>query len=314
MDAARLKHLEGFDSLPPALLAEAARQVRLLRVPPGRWLVRPGRRLPGRLYLLTGRVRVAGQGVSRRISAPSDAARSPVYPGPAEVVAVLPSELAAVPGSVVDALADGAAVPLPALPRVSEGESWQQRFLASPLMQRLSPVAWQQVLRAMAAHQFEPRDVVLRAGEPAGCCYVLSGGRADILSAAGDHLATLRPGDLFGEDALLSGGHRTATVRLCTAGAAVSLPAACFEAWLVDVVTPPLVDPGARRLLSLDGRGPGRRIAIGSLRAAAGVLPRRAAYAVSGGTWRQRRLAAFLLAERGLDARPLALGAVPAAG
>ena len=94
----------------------------------------------------------------------------------------------------------------------------------------------------------------------------------------------------------------------------MSLPAACFEAWLVDVVTPPLVDPGARRLLSLDGRGPGRRIAIGSLRAAAGVLPRRAAYAVSGGTWRQRRLAAFLLAERGLDARPLALGAVPAAG
>ncbi len=309
MDPARLKHLEGLDALPPAALAEVGRQVRLLRLPAGRWLVRPGRRLPGRLYLLSGRVRVTGPGPSRQVSAPSEAARFPVYPGPAEVVTLLPSEVAAVPRAVFDGLADAAAAPLAALPRLCEDESWQQRFLASPLMQQLSPIAWQRVLRAMARHEFAPRDVVVRAGEPAACCYVLTSGEAEILASAGGRITSLRPGALFGEDALLSGGHRNATVRMCTAGSAVSLPAACFEAWLVGVVTPPLSEPGARRLLSLDGRSGGRPLALARLRDGAAALPAGDAYAVAGGSWRQRRLAAFLLAERGLDARPLGVGA-----
>ena len=230
------------------------------------------------------------------------------------MVTLAPSELAAVPRGVVDGLADTAAVPLPALPRLCEDESWQQRFLASPLMQQLSPAAWQRVLRAMARHEFAPRDVVVRAGEPAACCYVLTSGEADVLTSGGRWITSLDPGSLFGEDALLSGGHRNATVRMRTAGSAVSLPAACFEAWLVSAVTPPLPEPGARRLLSLDGHGRGRALALDRLRDGAAALPRGEPYAVVGGSWRQRRLAAFLLAERGLDVRPLGLAVTSSGG
>jgi CRP-like cAMP-binding protein len=314
MDPERLKHLDGFETLPSSLLAEAARQARLLRLPAGRWLVRAGRRLPGRLYLLSGRLRLKGRGGSWQVSAASEAARRPVYPGPVEVFTLQSSELAAVPHAVLDGLTETAPGPLPGLPRLREDDSWQHRFLGSPLMQKLPPAAWQRVLRAMARHRFEPRDVVVRAGEPAACCYVLSGGHAEILAPGGERVASLRPGALFGEDALLSGGYRNATVRFCSAGSAVSLPAACFEAWLVSAVTPPLSDLAGRRLLSLDGRAPGRKIALARLRDGAAGLPGGHAYAVTGGAWRQRRLAAFLLAEQGLDVCPQGIGAAALSG
>jgi len=307
MQPARLRRFEDFADLAPPALTAVARAARCLRLPAGRWLVRPGRSLPDRYYLLAGRVSLLDGGRRLAVAAPSPRSRRAVYPGVAGVETVTAVELVSIPPGLLDAVA-GVGEPL-GVPAVDGAETtWQRRFLTSPLMSRLPPGAWQQVLRAMTRHDFGAGEVVVRAGEPATCCYVLSAGSASIVDGRGEVLAALQPGELFGEDALLCGSGRNATVRMSADGSAVSLPAGCFEAWLVEAVTPVIESAAGRQLVQLDGapRAGAWPLSLAGLRGAARTLPPAAGFAVGGGTLRQRRLAAFLLAEQGLDARPLA--------
>ena len=74
---------------------------------------------------------------------------------------------------------------------------------------------------------YEFGDLLVRQGEPADAFYVLVSGRARVVKAdQNGHeivLATLKPGDSFGESALAEGGTRTATVRCSTAVEALRL-------------------------------------------------------------------------------------------
>ena len=57
-----------------------------------------------------------------------------------------------------------------------------------------------------------PGEVVIRQGDPGGSCYMLRSGVAEVL--VDDRVvATMQPGALFGEGAVLTSGNRTATVR-----------------------------------------------------------------------------------------------------
>ena len=75
-------------------------------------------------------------------------------------------------------------------------------------------------------------DIIVRQGEPADAFYVLLSGRARVVKAdpAGTEivLATLKPGDSFGEAALAEGGTRNATVRCSTGVEALRLDRADF--------------------------------------------------------------------------------------
>ncbi len=86
------------------------------------------------------------------------------------------------------------------------------RFLPE---QRLSDV-----LALFSERHFEFGDVIVRQGDEADAYYVLVSGRARVVKETdgGGELAldTLRPGDEFGEQALVSGGARNATVRCST--------------------------------------------------------------------------------------------------
>jgi ATP-binding cassette subfamily B protein len=68
---------------------------------------------------------------------------------------------------------------------------------------------------------YEFGDVIVRQGDEADAFYILISGRARAIKAQADGqeiaLATLRPGDSFGEAALADGGRRNATIRCSTA-------------------------------------------------------------------------------------------------
>ena len=68
---------------------------------------------------------------------------------------------------------------------------------------------------------YEFGDLIVRQGDPADSFYILSRGRARALKVKSDGeeipLGVLKPGDSFGEAALLDGGIRNATVRCSTA-------------------------------------------------------------------------------------------------
>jgi CRP-like cAMP-binding protein len=80
---------------------------------------------------------------------------------------------------------------------------------------------------------------LVEEGQPGEMLFVLLAGRASVVRA-GEAIATLGPGDLFGEISLLDRVPATATVELTTKAFVLGLPRAVFAQ--VIVTHPPLLD------------------------------------------------------------------------
>jgi len=84
------------------------------------------------------------------------------------------------------------------------------------------------------AERYEFGEPIVRQGEEADAFFVVTSGRARVVkeNERGEEivLASLRPGDEFGEGALLSGGVRTATVRCSTSVEVLRLDREDFQA------------------------------------------------------------------------------------
>lgn len=197
--------------------------------------------------------------------------------------------------------------PVPAL--CPDDAGWEIRFLSSPLLQRLDPRAWQRLLRAMQVVDVERGERLIEAGAPGDACYVLRSGRA-VVHVGRRTLAVLEPGSLVGEDALITGGLRGASVTALDVGKVGRLACELFERWLLAAVIESLADPAGRCLLDLDAASARRRaclhLPLTRLRDPDLPLAARTAYCVVGGAWRERCLAAFVLGQRGFDVMPLA--------
>lgn len=87
---------------------------------------------------------------------------------------------------------------------------------------RFLPENRAETLRSLLREEhFEFGDLIVKEGDEADACYILATGRARVVreTREGEELvlASLRPGDEFGEQALITGGKRNATVRCSTA-------------------------------------------------------------------------------------------------
>src|SRR5438046_8713368 len=101
------------------------------------------------------------------------------------------------------------------------------RFLPDEHFEKIRPLLQEE------RHDFG--DLIVKQGEPANAFYILISGRARVVKSGSSNgeeivLATLRPGDSFGEAALTEGGTRTATVRCSTAGEVLRMERAQFLA------------------------------------------------------------------------------------
>jgi CRP/FNR family cyclic AMP-dependent transcriptional regulator len=87
--------------------------------------------------------------------------------------------------------------------------------------------------RQLRAMTLAPGDVLFRHGDPGDSVYVLAAGEVEIRVPGTDgdhHLATIGPGTLIGEFALLADAHRTRTVVAQTEAELWELTRADFEA------------------------------------------------------------------------------------
>ena len=102
-----------------------------------------------------------------------------------------------------------------------------------PLFSFLPAALRQGVVRRFVPVSFPFGAVIVREGDPADALYVLLGGRARVVKRAhgGEEIAldVLRPGDAFGEMALLERTTRTATVRASTEVELLRLDRAAFD-------------------------------------------------------------------------------------
>jgi CRP-like cAMP-binding protein len=159
---------------------------------------------------------------------------------------------------------------------------------------------------------FEERPVpegedVIAFGAPADGFYVLKSGSA-VVHRRGATLAHLQPGDVFGEDALVLGAVRNASVTMTTDGRVLSLPTSALPAILADGIVRAVATPGTGRVVdvaSYEARGAmpdGSALPLGGLRDALDRLDPAEPCYLTGGRAEERVLAAFILTSRGFDA------------
>jgi CRP/FNR family transcriptional regulator, cyclic AMP receptor protein len=95
-----------------------------------------------------------------------------------------------------------------------------------------APEEHQERLLARFGRRFVAGDVLFRDGDPAEEAYLLQEGRVRLIKRVGAmerSLRVLRPGDLFGESALMRGAPRNSTAVALTDGIALALDQATFQ-------------------------------------------------------------------------------------
>ena len=128
-----------------------------------------------------------------------------------------------------------------------------KRLAQCRLFEELSRRELEKVAQRMAEDHFPEGQTILGEGEQGmGFFFVVLDGHADV-TIHGDKVATLKPGDFFGEITALNGGPRTASVKTTEPLWALRLTDHNFRPFLEDFpkVTFRILDEVCRRFQAL---------------------------------------------------------------
>ncbi|MZR62173.1 cyclic nucleotide-binding domain-containing protein [Alcanivorax sp. DP30] len=197
---------------------------------------------------------------------------------------------------------------------------WMIRLLRSKLFHRVPPTNILEIFRRLRAFRQKEGDVIIRQGEAADCCYILKEGVCEVAVSMGDNeptpVAMLEEGQWFGEEALLSGKPRNATVAMATDGVLMRLDRKDFDALLREPIINTLpvdkvqeaVEKGATWLdvrtsdeFDQGHLGGAANMPLNVLRLKSRLLDPSRTYAAYCDTGRRSATAAFLLKNAGLD-------------
>jgi len=220
----------------------------------------------------------------------------------------------------------------------SEEESdddWMARLLSAKVFRRIPPANIQSIFMRLESQHFKAGEVVFNQGEEGERFYIIRQGKCQVTrktrkNPEGMTLASLADGDNFGEEALIAGSKRNASVVMKTDGILMSLNKEDFlellNAPLLKWVTfddaQSLINDGA---MWIDVRLPAEfkanhvkgsvNIPLPLLRVKIEMLDPDHKYLLYCDTGRQSSIATYLLSQEGFDSFALqgALKAVPEA-
>lgn len=208
-----------------------------------------------------------------------------------------------------------------------DADDWMTALLQSKAFLKVPPANIAQIFASMEPVAAEPGDVVIRQGDPGDYYYVIASGKVQVLlkTAKGteEELAQLGVGRSFGEEALVSGNPRNATVRALTRCELMRLSAERFNKLLrAPILTEVSMADRSSKVLLLDVRLPEEyqhghvlgavNLPLRFLRSNLAKLSPRIEYWVYCDTGRRSASATYLLCEHGFNAK-LVRGGVPAA-
>ncbi len=116
-------------------------------------------------------------------------------------------------------------------------DDWMTLLLQSRAFHKIPPANLQAVFMRLQRVTYSAGDVVIRQGDEGDYFYIIVSGRCSVsretpLNREGIRLAELGVGETFGEEALISGARRNATVAMLTDGVLMRLPKEDFTALL----------------------------------------------------------------------------------
>jgi rhodanese-related sulfurtransferase len=214
---------------------------------------------------------------------------------------------------------------------LNSGMNSLQHFKLWPFMQ-LSPEHLGKLLRLIEVVLAWDNETVIREGEAGDYYYVLERGYATVSRRVGRVdmvLAALKPGDAFGEEALISGARRNATITMKSNGVLLRLKQSDFFELLREPLLRHLNYPAAAAKVALgaawlDVRHPPEyrrdklpgaiNVPLNDIRSAIGVLGKDRSYIAYCQDGRNSSVAAFILAQAGYDVSVLDGGLRAAAG
>ena len=101
---------------------------------------------------------------------------------------------------------------------------WAAVLGALPLFSRLSKRQLRDLAKLAKVEDYSPTEPIVQKGEQGDSFYLVLEGRARVAGKS----RTLRPGDFFGEMALLDGGPRSATISAIGAVRVMTVPRRAF--------------------------------------------------------------------------------------
>lgn len=136
---------------------------------------------------------------------------------------------------------------------------WMIRLLKSRLFYRIPPGNILEIFRRLKPLRYRAGQTVIAQGDEADCCYIIKQGLCEVLikaEGASDStpVALLEQGQWFGEDALLSGKPRNATVVMATDGELMRLDRKDFDELLREPIVRSISAAEARERLAAGAR------------------------------------------------------------
>ncbi|HQR48564.1 MAG TPA: cyclic nucleotide-binding domain-containing protein [Steroidobacteraceae bacterium] len=201
------------------------------------------------------------------------------------------------------------------------GGDWMTVLLQSRAFHRIPPANLQAVFMRMQRVEFTAGETIVRQGDEGDYFYVIVSGRCAVtretpLNREGIKLAELGMGDTFGEEALVSGAPRNATVTMLTDGTLMRLGKEDFNSLLNEPMLRWVDYTEARRIVAgggqwLDVRLPSEyehchfdnalNVPLYFIRLKLKSLDTSVPYVVCCDNGRRSSAAAYLLSERGFD-------------
>jgi CRP-like cAMP-binding protein len=330
IDPQRLARFSPLDTLTGKGLRQVAEAISLRSLDSGETLFRKGDRDGAMYFLLAGRIALRSDPTSPviRIEANGESAQGPLsrlkprrYDASAEGAATV----AVIDEDWLDNLLtvdQTAAYEVTEIP--GEDPEWMFRLITSPAFASVPSANFATLFSRLEAVDAKAGQFIVRQNEPGDYYYIIRHGRAEVWRATDGgkpaKLADLGVGDAFGEEALLSGEPRNATVLMAETGQLMRLAMADFNALLRPALVPrinldqavAMIGNGAR---FLDVRGESEfrayslpssiNLPLSNLRLLSSQLERPRKYIAVCQTGRRATAAAFLLNQRGFDVRVL---------
>jgi CRP-like cAMP-binding protein/chromosome segregation ATPase len=248
-EMARLRGLVPLHTLPEDAFDELIEGSAFETVVKGKMLFQQGDTDNENVYLLKGSVALfSGKTVVERVNTGSDTARFPLahqLPRQYSVRAESKTRIARIDSRrLSDLLARTQKVDYQVADfDAAADDDWMSMLLQSPVLQQVPPANLQQVIMNVEQVELASGEDLIRQGDPGDFYYMLTKGRAVVRRDNGDgkgpcELATLGPGDAFGEEALLSDSPRNSSVTMLQDGEVLRLGKDHF----VQLIHNPLLD------------------------------------------------------------------------